>query len=134
MPFDHPPAITRESRRLIQEYPRPWRTGGVFDCGEEVRHPISSKSRAQIMERAEALERSIKAFGQRDGVLGPSTPMVRRGRYRAISSTSKAAASATSSADNGIVLKYFKDSVSTDCQNPRTIPCCGAESLRTTII
>jgi hypothetical protein len=100
-----------------------------------------------MMERVGALDRSIKAPGQRDAVLGLSTPMVRRGRYRAITSISRAPgcpsacegrepynASATSSAHNDIVLKYFKHSVSTDCQNPGTILRCGDESLRTTTI
>jgi hypothetical protein len=137
MLFDYLPPIaplTCESPRPTQEHPRQQRRGSVFDRGGETRHPISSKSRAQIMDLAEALERSAKALGQRDRVLGPSTPMVRRGRYRAISSTSRAAASAASSAHNDIVLKYFKHSVSTDCQNPGTILRCGAESLRTTTI
>jgi hypothetical protein len=134
MPFDHLPPIASESPSPRQEHPRPWRRGTGFDRGGEFRRPISSTSRAQITQRAEALERSTKAKGQRDGVLGPSTPMVRRGRYRAISSTSGEAPSAASSAYKGIVLKYFEHSVSTDCQNPGTILRCGAESLRTTII
>ena len=137
MLLDHLPLITPatcESPRPGQEHPRPWRSGSVFDHGEEFRRPISSNSRAQMMERGGVLERSIKAPGQRDAVLGPSTPMVRRGRYCAISVTSRAAASATSFAHSDIVLKYFKHSVSTDCQNPGTILRCGAESLRTTTI
>ena len=135
MVFAHLPPIaplTCESPRSKQEYPRPWRRGSVLDRGGEFRHPILSKSRAQIMEHA--LELSTTALGHRDGVLGPSTPMVRRGRYRAISLTSKEAASATSSAYNDIVLKYFEHSVSTDCQNPGTILRCGTESPRTTPI
>ena len=129
MLFDYLPPIAPlpcESPRPTQEHPHRQRRSGVFDRGGEFRRPISSKSRPQIMEHA--LDRSTKALGQRDRVLGPSTPMVRRGRYRAISS----AASATSSAYNDIVLKYFEHSVSTDCQNPGTILRCGAESLRTT--
>jgi hypothetical protein len=135
MLFDYLPPIaplTCESPRPMQEDPRPQRRGSVFDRGEEFRRPISSKSRAQIMEHA--LERSTKALGQHDRVLGPSTPMVRRGRYRAISSTSRAGASATSSTYNDIVLKYFRHSGSTDCQNRGTLLRCGAESLRTTTI
>jgi len=126
MLLDHLLSITP----VTCESPRPRRRGGVFDHAGEFRRSISSKSRAQIIEHA--LERSAKALGQRDGVLGPSTPMVRRGRYRAISSTSQAAARATSSEHKRIVLKYFKHSVSTDCQNPGTILRCGAESLRIT--
>ena len=135
--FAHLPPITPfvcESPHAKEKCPHRWRTGSVYDRGGDFRRPISAKSRALVMDRAEALERSTKALGQRDEVLGPSTPMVRRGRYRAISSTSRATASAASSAYNGIVLKYFKHSGSTDCQNPGTISCCGAESLRTTTI
>ena len=120
MLFEHLPSMTCESPHPRQEYPRPWRRGSVFDHGGDFRRSISTKSCAQIMER--------------DEVLGPSTPMVRRGRYRAISSTSRATASAAPSAYNDIVLKYFKHSGSTDCQNPGTISCCGADSLRTTTI
>jgi hypothetical protein len=129
MLFDHHSPATCESPRPRQGHPHPH--GSVFDRGGEFRRPILSKSRAQIMEHA--LERSTKALGQRDGMLGPSTPMVQRGRYRAISSTSRADACAASSAYNGIVLKYFK-SASTDHQNLGTLIRCGAESLRTTTI
>jgi hypothetical protein len=78
MLFDHLPPITCESPRPRQEHPRPWRRGSVFDRGGEFRRPISTKSRAQILERAEALERSTKAPGQRDGVLGQSALMILR--------------------------------------------------------
>ena len=125
MLLDHLPSITP----VTCESPRPRRRSSVFDHAGEFRRSISSKSRAQIMEHA--LERSTKALGQRDGVLGPSTPMVRRGRYRAISSTSQAAASATSSEHKRIVLKYFK-SGSTDYRNLGTLVRCGTESLRIT--
>jgi hypothetical protein len=137
MLFDHHPSTTPipcESPRPKQEDPHPSRRGSVFDRGGESRRPMSSKSRAQIMDLADALERSAKALGQRDRVLGPSTPMMRRGRYRAISATSRQGASAASPAYNDIVLKYFKHSASTDCQNRGTILRCGAESLRTTTI
>jgi len=81
MLFAHLPPITPmtcESPRPKQDHPRPWRRGSVFDRGGEFRRPISTKARAQIMERAEVLERSTKAPGQRDGVLGQSALMVLR--------------------------------------------------------
>ena len=78
MLFDHLPPITCESPRPRQDHPRPWRRGSVFDRGGEFRRPISTKSRAQILDRAEALERSTKAPGQRDGVLGQSALMILR--------------------------------------------------------
>ena len=78
MLFDHLPPMICESPRPKQEHPRPWRRGSVFDRGGEFRRPISTKERAQIMNRAEALERSTKAPGQRDGVLGQSALMILR--------------------------------------------------------
>jgi hypothetical protein len=61
-----------------QEHPRPWCKGSVFDPGGRYRRPISTRQRAQILERAEALERTTKPKGQRDGVLGQSALMVLR--------------------------------------------------------
>jgi hypothetical protein len=81
MLFAHLPPITPfscESPRPTEKCPHHWRKGSVFDRGGDFRRPISTKSRAQIMERAEALERSTKAPGQRDGVLGQSALMVLR--------------------------------------------------------
>ena len=67
-----------ESPRRREKCPHRWRKGSVFDRGGDFRRPISTKARAQIMERAELLERSTKAKGQRDGVLGQSALMVLR--------------------------------------------------------
>jgi hypothetical protein len=81
MLFAHLPPITPmicESPRPKENCPNRWRKGSVFDRGGEFRRPISTKSRALIMDRAEALERSTKAKGQRDGVLGQSALMVLR--------------------------------------------------------
>jgi hypothetical protein len=78
MLFDHLPPITCESPRPKQEHSRPWRRGSVFDHGGEFHRPISTKSRALVMDRAEALERRTKAPGQRDGVLGQSALMILR--------------------------------------------------------
>ncbi len=148
MHFDHYPT---SSHRTSANHPAQGRNirdpRGAAPCSIAAENSAvrSQPSRARKSWNREALERSTKALGQRDGVLGPSTPMVRRGRYRAISSTSRAPgcpsacegrepynAGAASSAYNDIVLKYFKHSVSTDCQNPGTLLRCGAESLRTT--
>ena len=70
--------MTCESPRPKQEHPRPYRRGSVFDRGGEFYRPISTKARALVMDRAEALERRTKARGQRDGVLGQSALMVLR--------------------------------------------------------
>jgi hypothetical protein len=78
MLFAHLPPMTCESPRPREKCPNRWRKGSVFDRGGEFRRPISTKSRALVMDRAEALERSTKAFGQRDGVLGQSALMVLR--------------------------------------------------------
>jgi len=78
MLFDHLPPMTCESPRPKQEHSRPWRRGSVFDRGGEFHRPISTKSRALVMDRAEALERRTKAPGQRDGVLGQSALMILR--------------------------------------------------------
>jgi hypothetical protein len=78
MPFDYLPPITCESARPSQEHPRPWRNGSVFDHGGEFHRPISTKSRALVMDRAEALERRTKAPGKRHGVLGQSALMILR--------------------------------------------------------
>ena len=81
MLFAHLPPITPmicESPRRREKCPHRWRKGSVFDRGGDFRRPISTKARAQIMERAELLERSTKAKGQRDGVLGQSALMVLR--------------------------------------------------------
>jgi hypothetical protein len=80
MLFAHLPPLICESPlpALVRQCPHHWRRGSVFDRGGEFRRPISTKSRAQIMERAEALERSTKGKGQRDGVLGQSALMVLR--------------------------------------------------------
>ena len=81
MLFAHLPPITPfscESPRPREKCPNRWRTGSVFDRGGEFRRPIPTKARALVMERAEALERSTKAFGQRDGVLGQSALTVLR--------------------------------------------------------
>jgi hypothetical protein len=78
MLFAHLPPLTCESPLPARQCPHHWRRGSVFDRGGEFRRPISTKSRAQIMERAEALERSTKGKGQRDGVLGQSALMVLR--------------------------------------------------------
>ena len=78
MLFDHLPPLTCESPLPASQCPHHWRRGSVFDRGGEFRRPISTKARAQIMERAEELERSTKGRGQRDGVLGQSALMVLR--------------------------------------------------------
>ncbi len=81
MLFAHLPPITPmtcESPAPREKCPHRWRRGSVFDRGGEFYRPISTKARAQIMERAELLERSTKAPGQRDGVLGQSALMVLR--------------------------------------------------------
>jgi hypothetical protein len=81
MLFAHLPPITPltcESPRPRHDHPRPWRRGSVFDRGGEFRRPISTKARALVMARAEALERSTKGKGQRDGVLGQSALAVLR--------------------------------------------------------
>lgn len=81
MLFAHLPPITPmycESPQPREKCPHRWRRGSVFDRGGEFHRPISTKARAQIMERAEVLERSTKAPGQRDGVLGQSALMVLR--------------------------------------------------------
>jgi hypothetical protein len=81
MLFAHLPPITPmscESPRPREKCPHRWRKGSVFDRGGEFYRPISTKSRALVMDRAEALERSTKAPGQRDGVLGQSALMVLR--------------------------------------------------------
>ena len=69
MLFDHLPPITPmscESPSPREKCPHRWRKGSVFDRGGEFRRPISTKARALVMDRAEALERSTKAPGQRD--------------------------------------------------------------------
>jgi hypothetical protein len=79
--FAHRPPITPfvcESPSPREKCPHRWRRGSVFDRGGDFRRPISTKSRALVMDRAEALERSTKAKGQRDGVLGQSALMVLR--------------------------------------------------------
>ena len=81
MLFAHLPPITPmtcESPRPRETCPHRWRKGSVFDRGGEFRRPISTKARALVMDRGEALERSTKAPGQRDGVLGQSALMVLR--------------------------------------------------------
>jgi len=81
MLFDHLPPITPmscESPSPREKCPHRWRKGSVFDHGGEFRRPISTKARALVMDRAEALERSTKAPGQRDGVLGQSALMILR--------------------------------------------------------
>jgi hypothetical protein len=81
MLFAHLPPITPmicESPRPREKCPHRWRKGSVFDRGGDFRRPISTKSRALVIDRAEALERSTKAKGQRDGVLGQSALMVLR--------------------------------------------------------
>jgi len=81
MLFAHLPPITPmscESPQSREKCQHRWRRGSVFDRGGEFHRPISTKARAQIMERAEVLERSTKASGQRDGVLGQSALMVLR--------------------------------------------------------
>jgi hypothetical protein len=81
MLFDHLPPITPmscESPSPREKCPYRWRKGSVFDRGGEFRRPISTKARALVMDRAEALERSTKAPGQRDGVLGQSALMILR--------------------------------------------------------
>ena len=79
--FAHLPPITPfvcESPSPREKCPHRWRRGSVFDRGGEFRRPISSTARAQVMDRAEALERSTKARGKRDGVLGQSALMILR--------------------------------------------------------
>ena len=81
MLFAHLPPITPmscESPSPREKCPHRWRKGSVFDRGGEFRRPISTKARALVMDRAEALERSTKSPGQRDGVLGQSALMVLR--------------------------------------------------------
>jgi hypothetical protein len=78
MLFAHLPPMTCESPRPRQECPHRWRKGSVFDRGGEFYRPIPTKARALVMDRAEALERSTKEKGQRDGVLGQSALMVLR--------------------------------------------------------
>jgi hypothetical protein len=81
MLFAHLPPITPfvcESPSPREKCPHRWRKGSVFDRGGDFRRPISTKARALVMERAEVLERSTKAKGQRDGVLGQSALMVLR--------------------------------------------------------
>ena len=81
MLFAHLPPITPfvcESPSPKEKCPHRWRRGSVFDRGGDFRRPISTKARALVMDRAEALERSTKAKGQRDGVLGQSALMVLR--------------------------------------------------------
>jgi len=67
-----------ESPHPREKCPHRWRKSSVFDRGGDFRRPISTKARALVMERAEVLERSTKAKGQRDGVLGQSALMVLR--------------------------------------------------------
>ena len=67
-----------ESSSPKQKCPHRWRKGSAFDRGGEFRRPVSTKARALVMDRAEALERSTKAPGQRDGVLGQSALMILR--------------------------------------------------------
>ncbi|MGD0046642.1 MAG: helix-turn-helix domain-containing protein [Bryobacteraceae bacterium] len=81
MLFAHLPPITPmscESPSPREKCPNRWRKGSVFDRGGEFRRPVSTKARALVMDRAEALERSTKAPGQRDGVLGQSALMILR--------------------------------------------------------
>lgn len=81
MLFAHLPPITPmscESPSQREKCPNRWRKGSVFDRGGEFRRPVSTKARALVMDRAEALERSTKAPGQRDGVLGQSALMILR--------------------------------------------------------
>lgn len=81
MLFAHLPPITPmtcESPQPREKCSNHWRKGSVYDRGGEFRRPISTKARALVMDRAEALERSTKGYGQRDGVLGQSALMVLR--------------------------------------------------------
>jgi len=80
MLFAHLPPITPMTCESPprETCPHRWRKGSVFDRGGEFRRPISTKARAQIIDRAEVLERSTKGKGQRDGVLGQSALMVLR--------------------------------------------------------
>jgi len=77
MLFAHQLPLNCESLKR-EDHARPWRKGSVFDPDGRFRRPISTKARAQILERAEILERTTKHKGQRDGVLGQSALMVLR--------------------------------------------------------
>jgi hypothetical protein len=76
--FAHLPPMTCESPQPREKCPHRWRRGSVFSREGEFYRPISTKDRALVMDRAEALERSTKAKGRRDGVLGQSALRVLR--------------------------------------------------------
>jgi hypothetical protein len=81
MLFAHLPPITPmtcESPSLREKCPHRWRRGSVFSREGEFYRPISTEDRARVMDRAEALERSTKDKGKRDGVLGQSALRVLR--------------------------------------------------------
>jgi hypothetical protein len=70
--------MTCESPSPREKCPHRWRRGSVFSREGEFYRPISTKARALVMDRAEALERRTKAKGKRDGVLGQSALMILR--------------------------------------------------------
>src|ERR1700683_1086176 len=79
--FAHLPPITPfvcESPSQREKCQHRWRKGSVFDGGGEFHRPVSKDERAIVMDRAEALERSTKPRGQRDGVLGQSALAILR--------------------------------------------------------